>query len=223
MRFFIEKSANFLTPADDFVKKGIKLLTQIQQNPLDKFHAPNYCSSKEFAEGIRLMNEKSGKWYAVHTRSRFEQKVHDGVFSKSIEVFLPRIQVISRRKDRHKKILVPLLPGYVFVNSSLEPKEYLSILKTPGVVRLIGFEGKPVPARDDEINSLMILDGTDRSVQNIGYINQGDRVMIMEGPLKGLIGFYLRAKGQGKVVVSVDLLNRSLEVDIEDWALEKVS
>jgi len=169
------------------------------------------------------MDEKSGKWYAVHTRSRFEQKVHDGIFSKSIQVFLPRIQVISRRKDRHKKIFVPLLPGYVFVNSLLEPKEHLSILKTVGVVRLVGFEGRPVPARDDEINSLMILDGTDRSVQNIDFMNLGDRVRIMEGPLKGLVGFYLRTKGQGKVVVSVDLLHRSLEVDIEDWALEKVS
>jgi len=169
------------------------------------------------------MDEKSGKWYAVHTRSRFEQKVHDGIFSKSIQVFLPRIQVISRRKDRHKKIFVPLLPGYVFVNSLLEPREHLSILKTVGVVRLVGFEGKPVPARDDEINSLMILDGTDRSVQNIDFMNLGDRVRIMEGPLKGLVGFYLRTKGQGKVVVSVDLLHRSLEVDIEDWALEKVT
>jgi transcription termination/antitermination protein NusG len=169
------------------------------------------------------MDEKSGKWYAVHTRSRFEQKVYDGIYSKSIEVFLPRIQVISRRKDRHKKIFVPLLPGYVFVNSLLEPAEYLSILKTAGVVRLIGFEGKPVPARDDEINSLMILDGTDRTIQNRDYINKGDRVIIMEGPLKGLIGFYLRSKGQGnKVIVSVDLLHRSLEVDIEDWALEKI-
>jgi transcription termination/antitermination protein NusG len=169
------------------------------------------------------MDEKSGKWYAVHTRSRFEQKVFDGIHSKSIEVFLPRIQVISRRKDRHKKIFVPLLPGYVFVNSLLEPAEYLNILKTAGVVRLIGFEGKPVPAKNDEINSLMILDGTDRSVQNTVYMSKGDRVMIMEGPLKGLVGFYIKAKGQGKVVVSVDLLNRSLEVDIEDWALEKIA
>jgi len=169
------------------------------------------------------MDEKSGKWYAVHTKSRFEQKVYDGIHSKSIEVFLPRIQVISRRKDRHKKIFVPLLPGYVFVNSLLEPAEYLNILKTAGVVRLIGFEGKPVPARDDEINSLMILNGTDRTVQNTEYISKGDRIMIMDGPLKGLVGFYIKSKGQGKVVVSVDLLNRSLEVELEDWALEKVA
>ena len=171
-----------------------------------------------------LMNDRSLKWYAVHTRSRFEQKVYDGILGKSIEVFLPRIQVLSRRKDRRKKILVPLLPGYVFVHTNLDPEEYLNILKTAGVVRMVGFEGKPVPARDTEIQSLMILNGTDRTVQNRDYMRYGDMVMVMEGPLKGLIGFYIRHKDHGgKVVVSIELLHRSLEVDIEDWALEKVT
>jgi transcriptional antiterminator NusG len=169
------------------------------------------------------MNHGAEKWYAVHTRSRFEQKVYDGIFGKSIEVFLPRIQVMSRRKDRRKKILVPLLPGYVFVRTDLNPEEYLNVLKTVGVVRMVGFQGKPVPARDEEIASLMILDGTDRTVQNRAYMNKGDRVMIMEGPLKGLVGFYLGHKGASdKVVVSVELLHRSLEVDLEDWTLEKI-
>lgn len=169
------------------------------------------------------MNMEQEKWYAVHTRSRFEQKVFDGISGKSIEVFLPKIQVMSRRKDRRKKILVPLLPGYVFVRTDLDPDEYLNILKTIGVVRMIGFKGKPVPARDDEISSLMILDGTDRTVQNRAYINKGDRIIIMEGPLKGLTGFYIRHKGESdKVVVSVELLQRSLELSIEGWALEKI-
>ena len=169
------------------------------------------------------MNQGAGKWYAVHTRSRFEQKVYDGIFGKSIEVFLPRIQVMSRRKDRRKKILVPLLPGYVFVRTDLNPEEYLNILKTVGVVRMVGFKGKPVPARNEEIASLMILDGTDRTVQNRAYMNKGDMVMIMEGPLKGLTGFYLGHKGgSDKVVVSIELLHRSLEVDLEDWTLEKI-
>jgi transcription antitermination factor NusG len=75
-----------------------------------------------------------------------------------------------------------------------------------------------------EIQSLMILNGTDRTVQNRDYMQYGDMVMVMEGPLKGLIGFYLRHKDQGdRVVVSIELLHRSLEVDIENWALEKVS
>jgi transcriptional antiterminator NusG len=168
------------------------------------------------------MNQKTGNWYAVHTRSRFEQKVYTGINGKSIEVFLPRIQVMSRRKDRRKKILVPLIPGYVFVHTTLDYEEHLNILKTVGVVRMIGFEGKPVPVKDYEIASLKILDGTDRTVQNRDYMKTGDRVMIMEGPLKGLMGFYLHHKGQSKVVVSVELLHRSLEVEIEDWALEKI-
>ena len=171
------------------------------------------------------MNQSSDdNWYAIHTRSRFENKVYDGFCGKSIEAFLPKVQVMSRRKDRRKKILVPLLPGYVFVRFDMDPETYWDIIKTVGVVRMIGFEGKPAPANDDEINSLMILDGTDRTVQNRTYMKKGDMVMIMEGPLKGVVGFYLHHKGKSeKVVVSIELLHRSLAVEVEDWALEKVS
>ncbi|MDD5205832.1 MAG: UpxY family transcription antiterminator [Desulfobacterales bacterium] len=170
------------------------------------------------------MNETPGNWYAIHTRSHFEQKVFDGISGKSVEVFLPKIQVMSRRKDRRKKIMIPLLPGYVFVRFEMDPEVYWEIVKTVGVVRMIGFMGKPVSAKDEEINALMILNGTDRTVHNQSFMKAGDRVMIMEGPLKGLVGFYLRHKGQSeKVVVSVQLLQRSLAVEIEDWALEKLA
>ena len=169
------------------------------------------------------MTQNSAKWYAIHTRSRFEQKVFDGFRSKSIETFLPKMEVVSRRKDRRKNILVPLLPGYVFVQYDLDPEVYWDIVKTVGVVRMVGFEGKPAPAREEEIQSLMILDGTNRTVQNRTFMKRGDTVMIMEGPLKGLVGFYVRHKGQTeKVVVNIELLHRSLAVEIEDWALEKI-
>ena len=180
-------------------------------------------ASLQARQSDAIPNPQSLRWYAIHTRSHFEQKVYDALCGKSLEAFFPRILVISRRKDRHKKILVPMLSGYVFVRSDLQAEEHLKILKTPGIVRMIGFRGKPVPAREEEISSLMILDGTDRTVHNRAYMKKGDRIMIMEGPLKGLIGFYLRHKGHtDKVVVSVELLNRSLEVEIEGWALEKV-
>jgi transcriptional antiterminator NusG len=169
------------------------------------------------------MTDGISEWYAVHTRSRFEQKVFDGFTAKSIESFLPKIQVMSRRKDRRKKIYIPLLPGYVFVRFDMAPEVYWDIIKTTGVVRMVSFRGKPVPAKDEEVASLMVLDGTDRTVQNRSFVKTGDKVMIMDGPLKGLVGFYLRRKGQSdKVVVSVELLKRSLAVEIEDWALEKI-
>jgi transcription termination/antitermination protein NusG len=164
------------------------------------------------------------RWYALHTKSRFEQVVYEGLTAKEVEVFYPRMQVMSRRKDRRLKIRVPIVPGYVFARTGLEPEQYHNILKTTGVVRIVGFEGRPVPADDQEIASLMILDGTDRTVQNRAYISKGDKVMIMDGPLKGLIGLYERHKGKsGRVIVSVELLRRSLSVEIDDWALERLA
>jgi transcription antitermination factor NusG len=169
------------------------------------------------------MNENARNWYALHTRSHFEKKAYDSLCGKSIETFLPQVQVMSRRRDRRKKILVPMLPGYLFVRSDLRPREHLEILKTVGIVRIVGFQGRPAPANEDEIASLMILDGTDRTVQNRKYMKTGDRVMVMEGPLKGLVGFYLRHKGRSdRVVISIDLLHRSMEVEIDDWALERL-
>ena len=171
-----------------------------------------------------LIETQCSKWYAVHSRSHFEQKVYDGLRKKSVEAFLPRIQVLSKRRDRRKKILVPMLPGYVFVRSDMNPQEYHHIIKTAGIVRIVSFKGSPVPANEEEISSLMILDNTDHTVQNRSYVEKGDRVMIMEGPLKGLTGYYLRHRGKSdRVVVSVELLRRSLEVEIEDWSLEKLS
>lgn len=164
------------------------------------------------------------KWYALHSRSRHEDVVFKGLRKKSIQAFLPKIQVMSQRKDRRKRILVPLLPGYIFVHTDLTPYHYSDIIRTYGVVRLIGFEGKPVPVKEEEIISLQILDGTDRTVRNQSYMKKGDMIMIMEGPLKGLTGFYLRHKGKSdKVVVSIDLLQRSLSVEIENWRIDKIN
>lgn len=170
------------------------------------------------------MRENQLQWYAVHARSRHEDVVFHGLERKTIETFLPRVQVMSRRKDRRKRILVPLLPGYLFVHTDMNPYQYWDIIKTYGVVRVIGIEGKPVPVKDEEIVSLRILDGTDRTVRNKAYIKQGDKIMIMEGALKGLTGYYMKHKGKSdKVVVSIELLQRSLAVEIENWRVEKIS
>ncbi|NVM26491.1 MAG: UpxY family transcription antiterminator [Desulfobacterales bacterium] len=169
------------------------------------------------------MKENQLQWYALYARSRHEDVVFRGLRRKSVEVFLPKIQVMSRRKDRRKRILAPLLPGYVFVHTDLNPCHYWDIIKTYGVVRIIGVKGKPVPVKEEEIASLQVLDGTDRTVRNQAYMKSGDRIMIMEGPLKGLSGFYLRHKSKSdKVVVSIELLQRSLAVEIENWSVEKI-
>jgi len=164
------------------------------------------------------------KWYALHARSRHEGVVFDQLEKKSIEAFLPKIEVMSRRKDRRKRILVPLLPGYIFVHTDLNPYHYWDIIQTYGVVKIVGIQGKPVPVKEEEILSLQVLNGTDRTVRSQAYMKSGDRIMIMDGPLKGLNGFYLRHKGKSdRVIVSIDLLHRSLAVEIENWSVEKIT
>lgn len=168
--------------------------------------------------------ENQLKWYAIHSKSRHEDVVLNGLKKKLIETFLPKMEIMSRRKDRRKTILVPILPGYVFVHSDLNLNQYWDIIKTYGVVRILGIQGKPVPVKDEEIASLKALHGTDRTVRNQAYMKEGDMVIIMEGPLKGLTGFYLRHKGKvDKVVISIELLQRSLAVEVEDLILEKIS
>ena len=86
-------------------------------------------------------------WYVLHTKSRFENVVSDGLAKKSIEVFLPKILVKSRRRDRKMMIRVPLFPGYVFVKTDLNPYEHIEILKTVGAVRLIGDRRGPISVK----------------------------------------------------------------------------
>jgi transcription antitermination factor NusG len=96
-------------------------------------------------------------WYVVHTRSRYEYKVNSGLIQKNLTTFLPEIESWSKRKDRNKKILVPLFPGYIFAeSSSLDNETKLAILKTVGVVSILGEKdnSEPIPVPDNKIDAI---------------------------------------------------------------------
>jgi transcription antitermination factor NusG len=96
-------------------------------------------------------------WYVLHTKSRFENVVNDGLAKKFIEVFLPKITVRSKRRDRKAMIRIPLFPGYLFVRTDLAPESHLEIVKTAGAVRLIGSKQGPVSVPEETIDSLKIM------------------------------------------------------------------
>ena len=164
------------------------------------------------------------KWYAVHTRSNFEAKLFSSLCRKSITAFLPRLSVPSRRKDRRKTILIPMFPGYIFVQTDLHPENRLELVKTPGLVSLVGINGQPQPLSAQEISNLIILDGTELVVERGPYLTKGDRVVIKEGPLEGLTGIYVfHKKHSSRVVVTIDVLKSSLTVELDDWAVERAA
>ncbi|MBW2219037.1 MAG: transcriptional antiterminator [Deltaproteobacteria bacterium] len=122
-------------------------------------------------------------WYVLHTKSRFENVVNDGLYKKSFEVFNPKIKVKSKRRDRRVMIKVPLFPGYVFVKTDLNHSEYLEILKTAGVVRFIGNTSGPIPVMDEEID-FMQYRGQGRVVVDIEALGQFAAVNVNEEDLE---------------------------------------
>lgn len=159
-------------------------------------------------------------WYVLHTRSRFENVVNEGLDKKDLEVFLPKIQVRSKRKDRKAMIRVPLFPGYLFVKSTLTPQEHLDILKTVGAVRLIGNTGGPVPVPDETIESLKIMIAGPNAVETGSRFKKGDRVIVVAGPLVGVTGQFVRYRGRGRVIVSIKALGQYAGVEVSEDDVE---
>ena len=161
-------------------------------------------------------------WYALHTRSRFENVVSDGLLKKSLEVFLPKILVRSRRRDRKMMIRMPLFPGYLFVKTDLEPARQLDVLKTVGVVRFIGSKDGPISIPADNIESLKIMISNDGPVETGTRFKKGDRVMVISGPLMGVIGTFSRYRGQGRIIVHIEALGQFAGVEVREDDVEKL-
>ncbi len=157
-------------------------------------------------------------WYVLHTRSRFENVVSEGLSKKAFDAFLPKVQVRSRRRDRRMLIRVPLFPGYVFVKTDLNPYRHLEILKTVGAVRLIGNRQGPIAVPEDTVMSIRIMVSGDQPVITGNRFRKGDRVIVVRGPFEGVTGTFVRYRGRGRVVVNVEALGQwaAVEVDEDD-------
>jgi len=157
-------------------------------------------------------------WYVLHTKSRFENVVNEGLINKSVEVFLPKVQVRSKRRDRKAMITVPLFPGYLFVKTDLNPHNHLEIVKTTGAVRLIGTKDGPVTVPQTAIESLKIMVEGNNQVSTGYRLKKGDPVIVIAGPLTGVSGIFVRYRGQERVVVNIEALGQyaSIEVNKED-------
>ena len=163
-------------------------------------------------------------WYAVYTQPRHENKVYDRLLKKKIETFLPLIERWSRRKDRRKRIHLPLFPGYLFVRTSMDPYVHLEILKTDSVVRILGNDGKPIPIPNEQIFTIHALIKNGVAVTPCPYLKEGMRVRVVNGPFIGIEGFLVKAQPQKhRLVLSVDLIKESVSVEIDELDVEPIT
>jgi len=167
-----------------------------------------------------INNDKEKNWYAVYTIVRHEKAVNSALLEKDIETFLPLREVISQWKDRKKKVLLPLFPGYLFINSNLEDR--LTILNTPGIVRILGVTGSPIPIPDEQVEAIKKLIESRLPYDPYPYYNEGKMVMVVNGPLQGVVGRILQKRTSNKLILSVDLIKRSVSVEVQAEDVELV-
>lgn len=157
-------------------------------------------------------------WYAVYTRSRHEKKVAELLRNRQVSCYVPLYRSVRRWKDRRTEIDLPLFPGYVFARIAWRSR--LQVLTVPGVVHIVNFNGKPAPVADSEIDALRRGLSQSASIKPHPYLKVGRRVRVRSGPFAGMYGTLIRRKHAYRIVLSIDLIMRSLSVEIDESDVE---
>ncbi|MDX1979568.1 MAG: UpxY family transcription antiterminator [Bryobacteraceae bacterium] len=165
-----------------------------------------------------MLKSEEIRWFALKVRSRHEKAVAAALRAKGYESFLPLYRTRHRWADRLKTVSLPLFPGYVFTH--FDDRAALPVLSTPGVVEIVGFRSRPMPVEDHEIAGLRRLTETSLCYEPHPYVRIGERVRLLDGPLRGTAGILVAVKDPPRVVLSVEMLQRSVAVEIDrDWVM----
>jgi transcription antitermination factor NusG len=161
-------------------------------------------------------------WFAVQTRSRHEKKANVELQEKGIESFLPLFAEKHKWSDRDRIVEVPLFPQYLFVRIAANSEERISVLRTNGVISLVGTKGVGIAIPDPQIERIQRIITQKIPCNPHLYLNVGKRIRIRGGALDGLEGILTAVNGDETLVVSVELIQRSLAVRITGFEIEPV-
>ncbi len=160
-------------------------------------------------------------WHAVYTRHQHEKTVANGLAGKQFDVFLPLYTSVRRWKDRTVRLPLPLFPGYVFLRGDMDRR--LDILTTPGVHCLLCWGGKPALVPEVEIEAVRRVLETRFQVEPYPFLSCGDKVRVTSGALTGIEGIVVRKKNSCRLVLSVEVLEKSVAVEVGGITVERLS
>ncbi len=162
------------------------------------------------------------QWHALWTRSNCERLVYDQLAAKGFELFLPTIEAWTRRGGCRRRTPVPLFPGYLFLRRAMDKVSYVEVLKARGLVRVLGERWDRLDVvPDNEIEAIQRVLQTWLPIWPHPYLREGQRVRITRGPLAEVEGILVRTKpNAGLLVISIDLLQRSVAVQVDGTLVE---
>jgi transcription elongation factor/antiterminator RfaH len=171
--------------------------------------------------GSNMGDASEVRWYAVYTRHQHEKVAARNLEQKKFEVFLPLFATAHQWKDRKKELTLPLFPGYVFLHATLAQR--VELLSTPGVCALVVFGGRPAVIPEEQIGAVRRAIEFNVALEPFPYLRRGDRVKVTRGPLEGMEGIFAHARdGTGRLVLSVEMLQRSVAIEVDTSAVERI-
>jgi len=168
-------------------------------------------------------DHNQASWYAVTTKSRQEKPVTSMLDYLEVPNFLPLISEERRWSDRKQMVATPLFQGYVFVMITTSGEFQLRVLKVPGVVDFVRTRSGPLPIPEKEIEDVRAVLSHGVGCSPHPFLKAGDRVRVVRGALEGIEGTLIRCGSQSKLVISVEMIQRSVSIDVALSSVEPVS
>ena len=166
-------------------------------------------------------NRARREWWAIYTRHQHEKTVAENFARNGLEVFLPLYNAVRQWKDRKKHLSLPLFPCYVFLRGESERR--VQVLSTPGVHSIVTIAGCPAPIPEVEIDSIRRAVESPLGVEPHPFLRRGDWVRIKSGPLADIEGILIRRKSSYRLVLSAELLQKSIAVEVDAFSVEPLS
>jgi transcription antitermination factor NusG len=177
--------------------------------------------SNESAASNCCAESTSASWYALYTCSRHEKQVAKQLEQRQVNVFLPLYPSVRRWKDRRVELQLPLFPSYVFVHFPLQQR--VEVLNVPGAVRFVAFNGRPAAVAENDLVRLRSALTAGLDPHPHPYLRIGRRVRVCSGPLAGMEGILVRKKDRFRLVLSIDIIMRSVAVEVDASDVEPLA
>jgi transcription antitermination factor NusG len=162
--------------------------------------------------------ETSFSLYAIHTNYQHEKLVARILTLKG---FVPLYDVDHRWKDRTKRLSLPLFPCCVFIQGGLD--RHLQIFGTPGVHGFVGWSRRTAPIPEEEIAAVLRMSESSLRVEPHPFSRCGDWVRVRSGPLEGIEGILVRKKNLFRLVLSVEMLQKSVAVEVDVTTVDSIT
>lgn len=176
--------------------------------------------SLPYVESLPMIPPSPDAWFVLQVAPRSERRVASVLEYKGYESLAPTYHVRRRWSDRVKTLEAPLFPGYVFVRTQGAPSGLMC--STAGVVRLLSVGGRPCPVPTVEIDAILRLTRAG-APEPIPYCTLGQKVKITDGPFAGTVGIIKQIRGRTSLIVSVQLIDQSIGIDVSEFQVESAA